>query len=71
MANEGVRLEAKIDGLRKAASTILNWIDKYVRSKVFSIELPKSVQTMIRCVIGRDFDSHNITANGISYALNN
>ena len=70
-ANGGVRIQAKINSLDKAARTIQNWISNGVRGKVFTIELPGSVRNMIRRAMGRDYDSHNITSNGIAHAMKN
>lgn len=66
-----VRMQAMLDGLTKAANTIHSWIKGNKRDRVFTIELPESTQRKIKEVMGRDFDSHNITANGIAHALKN
>ena len=74
MANEkdaGVRLQAKLSALAKAASAIRNWLAGDKRGKTFTIELPSATQRMVRKAMGRDFDSHNITANGIAHAKKN
>ena len=68
---ERVRTQAMLDGLTKAANTIRNWIKGNKRGRVFTIELPESTQRKIKEAMGRDFDSHNITANGIAHALKN
>ena len=70
-ANDGARMQAKINALDKAARTIQNWISNGVRGKVFTIELPESVRRMIRRAMGRDYDSHNITSNGIVHSMKN
>ena len=66
-----IRLQAKLSSLAKAAKVIHNWIARNAQGKVFTIELPESTRRMIRNVMGRDFDSHNITINGIRHGLNN
>ena len=71
MVNSGVRLHAKLDNLAKAANTIKNWLEKGTRGKSFTIELPEATLRMIRRAMGRDFDSHNITANGVAHAQRN
>lgn len=74
MSNAGqqqVRLHARLSALTKAANTIRGWLDGNKRGKVFTIELPEATQRMIRKVMGRDFDSHNITANGVVHAQKN
>ncbi len=74
MSNAGqqqVRLHARLSALTKAANTIRGWLDGNKRGKTFTIELPEATQRMIRKVMGRDFDSHNITANGVVHAQKN
>lgn len=66
-----VKKQAMLSGLTKAANAIKSWIKNGKRGKVFTIELPVSTQMMIKKVMGRDFDSHNITANGVAHALKN
>ena len=68
---EQVRTQAMIDNLAKVANTIRNWIKGNRRGRVFTIELPESTQRKVKEAMGRDFDSHNITANGIAHALKN
>ena len=70
-ANGEVRMQAKMSALTKAANSIRNWLTGNKRNKVFTIELPQATQRMVRNVMGRDFDSHNITANGIAHAKKN
>lgn len=67
----GVRPRPMMSALVKAASTIRGWILNNRRDKLFSIELPEATQRMIRKVMGRDFDSHNITANSIAHIQKN
>lgn len=74
MSNAGqqqVRLHARLSALTKAANTIRGWLDGNKRGKTFTIELPEATRRMIRKVMGRDFDSHNITANGVVHAQKN
>lgn len=65
------RTHAMIASLTKAAYTIRGWITGNKRGKSFTIELPETTRIMIRRVMGRDFDSHNITANGVAHAQKN
>ena len=58
-----------ISNLHKASATIRKWIEGNVRGKSFEIELPEAVNRQVRREMGRDFGSHNITANGIAHAL--
>ena len=67
----GAQIQAKLSSLSKAAKVIHNWIARNAQGKVFTIELPESTRRMIRNVMGRDFDSHNITINGIRHGLKN
>lgn len=66
-----IRLQARLSSLDKAAKAIHNWIARKAQGKVFTIELPEATRRMIRNVMGRDFDSHNITINGIRHGLDN
>ena len=68
---ERVRMQAMLGNLTRAANTIRGWLKNGNRGKVFSIELPQRTQRMVREAMGRDFASHNITANGIVHALKN
>ncbi|MCI6495026.1 MAG: hypothetical protein MR997_05900 [Bacteroidales bacterium] len=70
-ANGDARVQAQINALDKAARTIQNWISNGVRGKVFTIELPGAVLNMIRRAMGRDYNSHNITSNGIVHSMKN
>lgn len=70
-ANGKVRLNSAASSLAKAASTIKDWLTNNKRGKTFRIELPLRTSRMVREVMGRDFESHNITANGIAHAQKN
>lgn len=65
------RTQAMLGNLTRAANTIRGWLKNGNRGKVFSIELPERTQRMVRKAMGRDFASHEITANGIAHALKN
>lgn len=69
--NGNVRQQAMKNNLSKAANIIKGWISNNKRAKSFTIELPVATQNMIRKVMGRDFDSHNITSDGIRHGLKN
>lgn len=71
-ANGKVRLNSMASSsLAKAASTIKDWLTNNKRGKTFRIELPLRTSRMVREVMGRDFESNNITANGIAHAQKN
>ena len=70
-ANGKVRLNSAASSLAKAASTIKDWLTNNKRGKTFRLELPMRTSRMVREVMGRDFESHNITANGIAHAQKN
>ena len=57
--------------LDKASRTIRRWLENNTRGKSFEIELPKATLDKVRKAMGRDFESHNITSNGIVHALKN
>ena len=67
---EDIRFSLSMESLGKAAKTIRNWADNGLRGRSFELTLPKDTLAKVRAVMGRDFDSHNITANGIAHALN-
>ena len=60
-----------MSALSKAANTIRRWHANGTRGKSFTIELPEATRMMICKAMGRDFDSHNITINGIVHGLKN
>ncbi len=66
--NAQVRLQSRLSTLSKAANTIRGWIANNRRDRTFTIELPQATQQMVHMAMGRDFDSHNITANGVAHA---
>ena len=68
---ESVRSQVMLSSLTKAAYAIRGWLATGKRGKSFTIELPETTRRMIRKVMGRDFDSHNITADGIRHGLKN
>ena len=68
---ERVRTQAMLDGLTKAADFIAESVKGGKRNQRITIELPTSTIKKIRRVLGRDFDSHNITANSIVHAKKN
>lgn len=65
------KAQRKIDKLAKAANVIRGWLKNDVKGKVFTIELPVNTLMMIHRVMGRDYESHNITYNGIRHGLKN
>ena len=68
---EQVRTQAMIDGLEKAANFIAESVKGKKRNQRITIELPSTTIRKIRNVLGRNFDSHNITANSIIHAKKN
>ena len=72
MANgESVRLQKRLNNLSKASNAIKRWLAEGARGKVFTIDLPEATQRLVRRAMGRDFDSHNITIDGIRHGLKN
>ena len=73
VSGEGTRFRAKWrkGQLDKASRTIRRWLENNTRGKSFEIELPKATLDKARKAMGRDFESHNITSNGIVHALKN
>ena len=69
--SDDIRTHAMLSSLVKAANVIRGWLANNKRDRVFTIDLPERTQRMIRKVMGRDFDSHNITANSIIHAQRN
>lgn len=69
--NGNVRQQAMVKNLSKAANTIKNWLSNNRRNQFFSLELPEETQKKIRNKLGRDFDSHIISANNVAHAKSN
>lgn len=69
--NGNVRQQAMVKNLSKAANTIKNWLSNNRRNQFFSLELPEETQKEIRNKLGRDFDSHIISANNVAHAKSN
>ena len=69
--SDDIRTHAMLSSLVKAANVIRGWLANNKRGKSFTIELPTATQHMVRRAMGRDFDSHNITANGVAHAQKN
>ena len=69
----GIKLRSRfrVNSLEKAANSIRSWIKGHSRGKIFTIYLPQATQEMIKAAIGKDFDSHNITANSIAHIIKN
>jgi len=62
-------VQNKLKQLEKAAKFIRDGLANNVRGKSFTLELPISVQRMIKNAMGRDFDSHSIEIGGIRHSL--
>ena len=73
VSGEGTKFRAKWrkGQLDKASRTIRRWLENNTRGKSFEIELPKATLDKVRKAMGRDFESNNITSNGIVHALKN
>jgi len=71
LLDKDAQYHAQVSALGKAAKTIKEWLAGGSRGKAFTIELPESTQRKVRQAMGRDFDSHNITANGVAHAKRN
>ena len=71
MANGGVRLHAKLNGLINAANFIAQSLKGKNQGRIFTIELPAVTINKIKQVFGRDFESHNISANSMVHARKN
>ena len=67
---ENLMFSVSMESLDKASDRIRDWMNKGLRGKSFELPLPQSTLNRIKNVMGRDFDSHNITANGVAHALN-
>ena len=72
MANgEGVRLQKRLNALQEAERFIEESLSGKRVGQRMAIDLPVSTQRMVRRAMGRDFDTHNIYANGIIHSKNN
>ena len=68
---KNVRQQAMVKNLSKAANTIKSWLTNNRRNQFFTLELPEETQKQIRNKLGRDFDSHVISANNVAHAKSN
>lgn len=66
-----LQIKQKMSDLQKAETTIKGWVENKKRGKSFEIKLPTQTQKMVKRAMGKDYDSHNITANGIAHGFNN
>ena len=66
-----LQIKQKMSDLQKAETTIKGWVENKKRGKSFEIKLPTQAQRMVKRAMGKDYDSHNITANGIAHGFNN
>ena len=70
-ANGRATLQKRLSDLTKAEAFIEKSLKGEKAGKRFEIVLPRSTQRMIRNKMGRDYDSHNIFANGIVHSKRN
>ena len=68
MANEGVRLEAKIDGLRKASNFILSFLQGKTNQRKTKLEIPERANRLAEKAIGHKINSHTINGNELAHA---
>ena len=73
LGDDGIKFmsERGMSMLKKAANTINRWLSDNTQGKSFELHLPEHTRKLIKKAMGRDFDSHNITSNGIAHALKN
>ena len=64
-------MPARMKQLEKAENFIRRNLKAKRRGLSFEIYLPVKVENEIRKRMGRDFESHNITINGVAHGLNN
>lgn len=57
--------------LEKISKAIINWLKNNTRDRRFEITLPAATQRKVRNEMGRDFDSHRITANSVAHSKKN
>ena len=70
-ANGEVTLQKRLSDLQKAENFIEESLKGKHRGQRMEIELPVVTQRKIRRTMGRDFDSHNIFADGIVHSKKN
>ena len=70
-ANGEVTFQKRLSDLQKAENFIEESLKGKHRGQRMEIELPVVTQRKIRRTMGRDFDSHNIYANGIVHSKKN
>ena len=65
------RLQKRIDAIKKAENFIEESLKGKHRNKSVTIDLPLYTRRKVKSVMGRDYDSHNIDANGMVHAKKN
>lgn len=74
MGNENAERQAVNDGLsrlERISKIITGWLKNNTRGRSIEVELPVLTQRKIRAKMGRDFDSHVITANNVAHSKKN
>ena len=66
-----LQIKQKMSDLLRAEAIIKDWVENNKRGNSFEIKLPTQTQRMVKRAMGKDYDSHNITANGIAHGFNN
>ena len=64
-------VNSRMSKLDKVSRAIMNWLKNNTRNRRFEIELPAATQRKIRKEMGRDYDTHSITANEIAHSKKN
>ena len=60
-----------MNDLLRAEAIIKDWVENNKRGNSFEIKLPTQTQRMVKRAMGKGYNSHNITANGIAHGFNN
>ena len=66
-----LQIKQKMSDLLRAEAIIKDWVENNKRGNSFEIKLPTQTQRMVKRAMGKGYNSHNITANGIAHGFNN
>ena len=66
-----LQIKQKMNDLLRAEAIIKDWVENNKRGNSFEIKLPTQTQRMVKRAMGKGYNSHNITANGIAHGFNN
>ena len=71
LRSERMIVNSLLSKLDRTSKIISDWLKRNTRGRSIKVELPTSTQRKVRAAMGRNFNSHIITANNIAHAKKN